>query len=106
MKAHTLLPLFARLKACPTQDTSFSAKLLAEAWERFNYTGWDRGTEPGPSVIAGLLLHDPSVAKLLTPAERGQLLALCDTALTRYHEKTNPPNHLGKLIAATLKENP
>ena len=99
-----LLPLVAQLKACPTQDNSFSEKLLLEAWERFKHTGWDRGTEPTPAVMASLVLHDEHVAKLLNAAERVQLLALGTVALERYLEKTNPPNQLGKTIAASLKE--
>ena len=99
-----LLPLVAQLKACPTQDSSFSEKLLLEAWERFKHTGWDRGTEPVPAVIAGLILHDENIARLLNTAERVQLLALSTVALERYQQKTNPPTQLGKTIAASLKE--
>ncbi len=100
----TLLPLVAQLKACPTQDSSFSEKLLLEAWERFKHTGWDRGTEPTPAVMAALLLHDENLARLFNAVERVQLLALSTVALERYQEKTNPPNKLGKTIAASLKE--
>ena len=100
----SLLPLVTQLKACPTQDASFSEKLLIEAWERFKYTGWDRGTEPTPAVMAALVLHDENTARLLNPAERVQLLALSTVALERYLERTNPPNQLGKTIAASLKE--
>ena len=99
-----LLPLVAQLKACPTQDNSFSEKLLTEAWERFKHTGWDRGTEPTPAVMAALVLHDENPARLLSAAERVQLLALGEAALEHYLEKTNPPNQLGKTIAASLKE--
>ncbi len=99
-----LLPLVARLKACPTQDSSFSEKLLLEAWERFKHTGWDRGTEPTPAVMAALVLHDENLARLLNAAERTQLLALSTVALEHYQQKTNPPNQLGKTIAASLKE--
>jgi hypothetical protein len=99
-----LLPLVAQLKACPTQDSSFSEKLLTDAWEQFKHTGWDRGTEPTPAVMVALVLHDEHVAKLLNTAERVQLLALSTIALERYLEKSNPPNQLGKTIAATLKE--
>ena len=96
--------LATQLKACPTQDTSFSEKLLFEAWERFKLTGWERGRPPTSSVIAGLLVQDESVAKLLTSVEHTQLLGLCSSALERYHEKANPPNPVGKTIAATLNE--
>ena len=99
-----LLPLVARLKACPTQDRSFSEQQLREAWERFKHTGWDRGTEPRPAVIAGILVQDEDIGRLLTSTEHAQLLALCALALERYHQKTKPPNQLGKTIAASLKE--
>ena len=102
--SNPLLLLATQLKACPTQDSSFSEKLLVEAWERFKHTGWERGGLPTSSVIAGLLVHDENVAKLLTSTEHMQLLALCSTALERYHEKANPTNQLGKTLAATLKE--
>ena len=102
--SNPLVLLANRLKACPTQDNSFSEKLLSEAWERFKHTGWERGNLPTASVIAGLLVQDESVAKLLTSTEHMQLLALCSNALERYHEKANPPNQLGKTIAATLNE--
>ena len=102
--AGVLRLLVAQLNACPTQDSSFSDRLLAEAWERFKHTGWDRGMEPNPAVMAGLILHDESLARLLNAAERVQLLALSTVALERYQQKTNPPNPLGKTLAATLKE--
>ena len=99
-----LLPLVARLKACPTQDNSFSEKLLLEAWERFKHTGWERGSYPSAAIMAALVLHDENTARLLNPAERVQLLALSTVALERYQQKINPPNPLGKTIAASLKE--
>lgn len=102
--SNPLLLLATQLKACPTQDNSFSEKLLAEAWERFKHTGWERGNLPSASVIAGLLVQDENVAKLLTSTEHTQLLGLCSNALERYHEKANPTNQLGKTIAATLNE--
>ncbi len=103
-KTGALLPLVAKLKACPSQDTSFSEKLLLEAWERFKHTGWDRGTDPTPAVMAGLLLHDETCARLLNAAEHTQLLALSQVAQERYHEKAHPKNQLGKTLAASLKD--
>ena len=102
--AGVLRLLVAQLKACPTQDSSFSDRLLDEAWERFKHTGCNRGTEPTPAVMAALVLHDENLARLLNAAERVQLLALSEAALERYQQKTNPPNQLGKTIAASLKE--
>ena len=32
------------------------------------------------------------------------MAALAEMALERYRQKTNPPNKLGKIIAAALKE--
>ena len=104
IQSGALLPLVTQLRACPSHDSSFSEKLLLEAWERFKHTGWERGTEPAPAVMAGLVLHDEQVARLLNAAERAQLLAQGTLALERYQEKTNPPNKLGKTIAASLKE--
>ena len=102
--AGALLPLVAQLKACPTQDNSYSEKLLIEAWERFMHTGWERGSYPSAAVMAGLVMHDEHVADLLNAAERSQFYILSTTALERYQQKTNPPNQLGKTIAASLKE--
>jgi len=102
--ANPLLLLATQLKACPTQDSRFSDKLLFEAWELFKHTGWERGNLPSAAVIAGLLVMDQTVATLLTSVEHAQLLELCSTALERYHEKAHPPNPLGKTIAATLNE--
>lgn len=102
--SNPLLLLATQLKACPSQDNSFSEKLLFEAWERFKLTGWERGNLPTASAIAALLVHDETIAKLLTSVEHAQLLALCSNALERYREKSNPPNQLGKTIAATLNE--
>lgn len=99
-----LLPLVTQLKACPTQDSSFSEKLLLEAWERFQHTGWARGSYPSAAVMAGLVMHDQHVADLLNAAERSQFYALSTVALERYQQKVNPPNQLGKTIAASLKE--
>ena len=104
IQSGALLPLVTQLRACPSEDSSFSEKLLLESWERFKHTGWERGTDPVPAVMAGLILHDEQVARLLNVAERAQLLALGTVALERYQEKTNPPNKLGKTIAASLKE--
>jgi hypothetical protein len=102
--SNPLLPLVAQLKACPAQDSRYTEERLAEAWERFKQTGWDRGAAPTSSVFAGLLVHDELVAKLLAPAEHAQLLALCELALERYQVKAHPQNPLGKTLAATLKE--
>lgn len=104
MKPGVLLPLVTQLKACPAQDRTFAEPRLFEAWERLKHTGWERGRAPTPAVLAGLLLHDSTVATLLNDTEHAQLLALCSKALERYQHKTNPPNPLGKTIAATLKE--
>ena len=54
--------------------------------------------------MAGLILYDETFAQLLNEAERSQMLALAGKALERYRQETNPPNQLGKIIAATLEE--
>jgi len=103
---HPLLPLVQELRVCPTRDTSLTEKSLREAWDRFKANGWDVGRQPPFSVLAALVIHDEVAATLLTTEELGQLIALGELALNRYRERTQPINHLGKLLAATLKENP
>lgn len=102
--SNPLVLLANQLKACPDQDSRFSDKQLFEAWERFKHTGWERGKYPNAAVMAGLILHDEHVAELLNPTERAQFYCLSTAALERYQEKANPPNQVGKTIAATLKE--
>jgi hypothetical protein len=58
-----------------------------------------------PAVLVGVILYDQEIfARLLNEAERAQLVALGKTALERYQQRNNPPNKLGRTIAATLKE--
>ena len=100
-----LAPLFAKLRVCPSQDSRFSEKLLLETWRGFKQSALEQGNEPTPAIIVALILHDTELfAQLLNVAERSQLAVLARLALERYQQKTNPPNKLGKLIAAALKD--
>ena len=55
--------------------------------------------------MVGVILYDPETfAPLLNEAEHTQLQSLGQSALERYLQLTNPPNKLGKTIAAALKE--
>ncbi|NBQ42646.1 MAG: hypothetical protein EBU23_08980 [Mycobacteriaceae bacterium] len=101
-----LLPLVQELRNCPSRDTRLTAQSLRDAWDQFKANGWTPGAYPPIAVLAALVLHDDGVAALLTTEEHGQLLALGESALTRYRERTQPPNHLGKLLAATIRDNP
>ncbi|MBI3852715.1 MAG: hypothetical protein HY298_20875 [Verrucomicrobia bacterium] len=104
-KSSGLLPLVTKLKACPTLDDSFSQKLLIETWGCLKRTDLEHGDELTPSIMAGLVLFDEEhFVRLLNEAEHSQLAALAKTALERFKEKSNPPNKLGKTIAAALKE--
>lgn len=104
-KSSGLLPLVAKLKACPAHDHGFTQKLLVETWGCLKQTDLEHGDELTPSIMAGLVLYDEEqFAQLLNEAERSQLAALAKTALERFKEKSNPPNKLGKTIAAALKE--
>ena len=101
----TLLPLVAELKACSSCDDSLSPKMLFETWSSFRQLAPEQGDEITPAMMAGLILYDENqFARLLNEAERAQLAALGKVALERYQQKTNPPNQLGKTIAASLKE--
>ena len=100
-----LLSLVTRLKACPSRDGTFSEKALHESWACFRKVAPEHGDEITPAMIAGLILYDEEqFAQLLNEAERSQMIALSKVALERFREKTNPPNKLGKIIAAALKE--
>jgi hypothetical protein len=97
-----LLPLVAKLKACPTHDNGFSKELVRDAWEGFK-DAWKPGNNFTPAVIAALVIHNSTFALLLDETERAQLLALSNVALERFKERTNPPNKLGKILAAILE---
>ena len=103
-KSGALLPLVEKLKACPAHDNSFSGELFREAWKCFTQSDSEEGDEPTPAMLAGLILYDEQFARLLNEAERAQLSALARVAWERYQDKTNPPNKLGKIIAAAVKE--
>jgi hypothetical protein len=104
-KPNALLPLVAKLKACPSRDNSLSEELLSKTWERFKHQAWEPDNKITTAVMAGVILYDEEqIAQLLNEAERSQMAALAKLALERYQQKTNPPNKLGKIIAAALKE--
>ena len=104
-KPSALLPLVEKLKACGSRDNHFSEKMLVETWNGFKQIDPEHGDQMTPAVMAGLILFDEEdFAQLLNEAERSQMVALAKLAFERYRQKTNPPNKLGKLIAAALKE--
>lgn len=101
-KENPLLPLVTKLTACPAQDNSFSKELLRDAWERFQQ-GWRPGIKLSPAVIAALVVYDSTFALLLNDVERAQMRVLSELALDRFEQKSNPPNKLGKSLAAILE---
>ena len=104
-KPSALLPLVEKLQACGSRDNRFSGKMLVETWNGFKQIDPEHGDEITPAVMAGVGLADEEdFAQLLNEAERSQMVALAKVALERYRQKTNPPNKLGKIIAAALKE--
>ena len=98
-KSNALRRLFAQLKECPSRHNRFPGEMERQTWERFK-----QEDELTPAVLAGLVLYDETFAQLLNEAERSQMLALAAKALERYRQETNPPNQLGKIIAASLEE--
>jgi len=98
-KAKLLRPLFAQLRDCPSRYNRFPEEVERQTWERFK-----REEGLTPAVLAGLVLYDDTFAQLLNEAERSQMLVLAAKALERYRQETNPPNQLGKLLAASLEE--
>lgn len=106
-QSNALLPLVAKLRACPVLDNSITEKMLVETWNAFKQINPEHGDEITPAVMAGLVLSDEEdFAQLLNEAERSQLVAMGRLALERYQQKTQPPNKLGKILAAALKEAP
>ena len=102
-----LLPLVEQLKACPSRDARLTEKMLVETWTAFKQIALEHGDAVTPAVLIGVILYDTEIfAPLLNAAEHAQLQALGKIALDRYLQLTNPPNNLGKTIAAALKEQP
>lgn len=100
-----LLPLATKLKECHSRDTRVTEKRVVEMWGTFKRISPEHGDTVSPAMLAGLILYDPEMfAPLLNGAEHAQLESLGRTALGRYQQLTNPPNKLGKTIAAALKE--
>ncbi len=101
-QAKPLLPLALQLKACPTDDNRVSIELVRDAWEGFR-DAWRPGSSLTPTIIAALVIHNGNFALLLDEAENAQILALSKLALERFEQKSNPPNKLGKTLAAILE---
>jgi hypothetical protein len=97
-----LLPLVTKLKSCSTQHNGFSKELVRGAWEGFK-DAWRPGSKVTPAVIAALVIHNGTFGLLLDEAENAQILALSKLALERFEQKSNPPNKLGKALAAILE---
>jgi hypothetical protein len=103
MNHELLLPLIARLKACPAHDTNVSREGFLECWEELRRTDVTPFNKPSDPIMAALLLADERFAALLDAAEQTQLLTLINRALARYEQQTNPPNQTGKLLVGIIK---
>src|SRR5262245_2814535 len=103
-KSNALLPLVTKLKAAPSRDGTFSEKMLFATWQCFRQTVLEQRDQLTPAIMSGLVLYDEKFAQLLNEAERSRMVSLARLALERYQQETNPPNKLGKIIAASLKE--
>ena len=103
MNNETLLPLLARLKACPAHNTNVSRERFLECWEALRREDVTPLRKPTPPIMAALALHDHRFARMLNLTELEQLRVLVNLALDRYEQQTNPPNKLGKLIAGIIK---
>jgi hypothetical protein len=99
-----LLPLVARLKACPAHDTGISRQLFLECWDDLRREDVTPLLTPAVPVMAALVLHNDRFAPLLTEAEQTQLLALVKLAVDRYNQKAHPTNKLGRLLAGIIKK--
>ncbi len=77
---------------------------VSEAWDALRRDSISESTLASRAVLAAVVIHSNVAAQLLTVEEHNQLLVLADLVLDRYEQRTHPPNKLGKLIAAIVKE--
>jgi hypothetical protein len=98
-----LQPLVAKLKACPTRDTTVSRELLVKTWEEVRQEKVPTFLQPSGAIMAALVVSDVRFAQLLGESDRAQLQSLVQLVADRYEQTTNPPNKLGKLINHSLK---
>jgi len=106
MNNYTLLPLVAKLKACPAHEASVTRERFLACWDALHREEVTHLIKPTDSIMAALVLKEARFAQLLTTAEHAQLLALVNLAIDRYDQQTNPPNKLGKLLAGIIKKEP
>lgn len=99
---NTLQPLVTRLKACPTHDPIVSCELLIKSWDEVRQEKVTPFIQPSAAIMAALVVSDVRFARLLSELDRAQLQSLIKQSLNRYEQLINPPNKLGKLIAAGL----
>ena len=100
-----LLPLFKKLKTCASQDDRITEKMLVETWNCLREVNLQQGNEVTPSILIAVVLYDDEqFAGILNETEHSQLFSLARIVIDRYRQITQPPNILGKAIAASLKE--
>lgn len=104
MNTKSLIPLVARLKACPAHNTGVSRELFIESWDALRREDVAPLRKPTAAIMGALLLHDHRFARLLNVTEQERLRTLVNAALDRYEQQTNPPNKLGKLIAGIINK--
>ena len=98
--------LVQKLKLCPTSDTSISPKLLHEVWAGFRRIDPEHGDEVTSAMLVALILHDrESFAGLLTAQQLDQLHRIAGQVMHNYELAIQPSNQIGRLLAATIKEN-
>jgi hypothetical protein len=103
-KQKRLLPLVAQLGCCTARDGIAIREAVSEAWEVLRRESFSPMSKPSSAVMAAVVINSKLIGRLLTNAERVDLLKLADLALERYEQQTNPPNKLGNLIASIVRE--
>ena len=104
MNNHTLLPLLAKLKACPAHDANVTREMFLAGWDELRREDITPLRKPTVPIMAALVLKDDQFARLLSAAEHAQLRALVNLAINRYEQQTNPPNKLRRLLAGIIKK--
>jgi hypothetical protein len=99
-----MLSIVTVLRACPAHEVGVSRELFLECWGELQRQNVTRHIKPTVPVMAAIILHDDRFARLLNEAEQAQLRALIQLALDRYEQTINPPNKLGRLLAAIIEK--
>ena len=77
---------------------------MRRSWDEFRQSGWEPGKPLSTQALAGLILWDDSIARLLPRNDREQLNEIARRALDAYQQAVHPPNPVGRTMIEAIKE--